>query len=202
MYDRGSDKPPDLPQVSEYEEVEPPRAKAIELTSGLRHVDTLPATWDVDGILLPRPFKIVRLGPVYLFNDDLELAENFYRTRLGFTLTEEVFWQGQRCLFFRCNIEHHSLALMPTALRAILGLSTHSKCAALGLQVANYRQLRHAVTFLRDHKVRVTEMIPPELHPGIDYAVQIFDPDGHCTQLYYAMDQVGWYVRARPNGSR
>jgi len=70
------------------------------------------------------------------------------------------------------------------------------------LQVANYRQLRDAVTFLRDHDVKVTEVIPPELHPGIDYAVQVFDPDGHCIQLYHAMEQIGWDGKPRPKESR
>ena len=202
MYDRGFDKAPELPQVSEYQEVEQARAKGIDLTSGHRHVDTLPATYDVDGILLPRPFKIVRLGPVYLFTDDLELAENFYRNRLGFTLTEEVIWQGQRCLFFRCNTEHHSLALLPSALRVILGLSAHSKCAALGLQLANYRQLKDAVKFFQTQNCRVGEAIPLELHPGIDHAATVADPDGHLILLYCAMEQVGWDGKARPKELR
>jgi catechol 2,3-dioxygenase-like lactoylglutathione lyase family enzyme len=103
MYDRGFDEPPELPQISEFEEVQQARAKGIDPTSGYRHVDELPATYDVDGILLPRPFKIVRLGPVSLFVDDLEESITFYRNKLGFTLTEEAFWQGHRCLFMRCN---------------------------------------------------------------------------------------------------
>ena len=146
MYDRGFNTPPELPQISEFDEVEQAKAKGIDLTSGYHHADDLPASFDVDGILLPRPFKIVRLGPVYLFADDMAAAEKFYRQRMGFTLTEEVNWQGHRCLFFRCNTEHHSLALFPTAARAALGLSGHSKTAALGLQLANYRQLKDAVS--------------------------------------------------------
>ena len=110
--------------------------------------------------------------------------------------------KGQRCVFLRCNTEHHSLALFPLALRDVLGLSSHSKCASFGLQVANYRQLRDAVKFFRDHDVKVTEVIPPELHPGIDYAVQVFDPDGHCIQLYHAMEQIGWDGKPRPKESR
>ena len=116
MYDRGFDKPPELPQISEYEEVEQARANGIDPATGYRHVESLAAIYDVDGILLPRPFKIVRIGPVYLFTDDMARAEIFYRSRLGFTLTEEVIWQDQRCLFLRCNSEHHSLALLPTTL--------------------------------------------------------------------------------------
>jgi catechol 2,3-dioxygenase-like lactoylglutathione lyase family enzyme len=202
MYDRGFDKPPELPQISEFDEVEQAKAKGIEPTTGYRHVDDLPATFDVDGILLPRPFKVVRLGPVYLFADDMATAEKFYRERMGFTLTEEVIWQDHRCLFFRCNTEHHSLALFPTAARAALGLSGHSKNAALGLQLANYRQLKDAVAFLRGQGVKVTDAIPGELHPGIDLAAHARDPDGHTIQLYCAMEQIGWDGKPRPKELR
>jgi catechol 2,3-dioxygenase-like lactoylglutathione lyase family enzyme len=202
MYDRGFDHPPELPQISEQQEVQDALTKNVDLLSGYRSVEKLPAVFDVDGISLPRPFKIVRLGPVYLFVENPAAAESFYREALGFTLTEEIVFKGHRCLFLRCNTEHHSLALFPLALRDVLGLSSHSKCAAFGLQVANYRQLRDAVIFLRDHDVKVTEEIPPELHPGIDYAAQVFDPDGHCIQLYHAMEQIGWDGKPRPKESR
>jgi catechol 2,3-dioxygenase-like lactoylglutathione lyase family enzyme len=202
MYDRGFDEPPELPQISEFEEVQQAQAKGISPTSGYRHIERLPATYNVDGILLPRPHKIVRLGPVSLFVEDLKTSEAFYRETLGFTLTEEVIWKGQRCLFLRCNTEHHSLALFPIALREILGLSAHSTCAALGLQLANYRQLRDAVKFLQERGVKITESLPPELHPGIDYAAHVLDPDGHCIQLYFAMEQVGWDGKPRPKELR
>lgn len=202
MYDRGFDKPPELPQISEFDEVEQARAKGIDIVSGYRHIDKLPATYDVDGVLLPRPFKIVRLGPVYLFTEDLEKAAEFYRGTLGFTLTEQIVYRGERCLFMRANNEHHSLALFPLKLRGTLGLSPHSKCAAFGLQLANYRQLRDAVKFFRDNQVEVTESLPHELHPGIEYSATVRDPDGHTIQLYYAMEQIGWDGKPRPKNLR
>jgi len=87
-------------------------------------------------------------------------------------------------------------------LRDSLGLSPHSKCAAFGLQVANYRQLRDAVKFFRDDGVQVTESIPSELHPGIEYSATVRDPDGHTIQLYYAMEQIGWEGKPRPKELR
>jgi catechol 2,3-dioxygenase-like lactoylglutathione lyase family enzyme len=202
MYDRGFDKPPELPQIAEYDEVQQAQAKGIDMFSGYRHIEKLSTTYDVDGVLLPRPFKIVRLGPVNLFVENLDAAWGFYRDALGFTLTEEVLWRGRRCLFLRCNTEHHSVALFPLDLRNVLGLSPHSKCAAFGIQLANYRQLRDAVKFLREHQVEVTETIPADLHPGIDYAATARDPDGHTIQLYYAMEQIGWAGKARPKELR
>jgi len=202
MYDRGFDEPPPLPQIPEQQEVQDALANGIDLLSGYRHAERLPAIFDVDGILLPRPFKIVRLGPVYLFVENLAESEAFYRDTLGFTLTEEVVCKGHRCVFMRANTEHHSLALFPIALREVLGLSSHSTCAVLGLQLANYRQLREALQFLKERGLKVTEALPLELHPGIDYAAHVFDPDGHCIQLYHAMEQIGWEHKPRPKELR
>ena len=133
MYNIGFEEAPPLPQISEFQETQNALAKGVDLQSGFRHVEQSAETYDVDGVLLPRPFKIVRLGPVYLFVDHIESAESFYRDTLGFTLTEEVLWHGHRCLFFRCNTDHHSLALFPLELREVLGMSPHSTSAALGL---------------------------------------------------------------------
>lgn len=202
MYNRRFDQTPELPQVSEFDEVEQALKDRVDLLSGYRHMERPSANYDVDGILLPRPFKIVRLGPVSLFVNDVEAAVGFYRDTLGFIPTEEVSWCGQRCVFLRVNTEHHSLALYPLALRESLGLSPHTTCMALGLQVANYRQLRDAVRFLAERGVRVTDAVPPELYPGIDYAAHVFDQDGHCLQLYHYMEQVGWDGRPRPKEFR
>ena len=202
MYNRRFDEAPELPQISEFEEVEQALKEGVDLMSGYRHVDRLPATYDVDGILLPRPFKIVRVGPVSLFVKDVDAAEAFYRDTLGFTSTEEVSWKGHRCVFMRTNTEHHSLALYPLGLREKLGLRPDTTCMAFGLQLANYQQLRNAVRFLSDHGVRITDKVPPDLYPGIDYAAHVFDPDGHCLQLYYYMEQVGWDGKPRPKELR
>jgi catechol 2,3-dioxygenase-like lactoylglutathione lyase family enzyme len=202
LYHRGFQTAPDLPQMSEFDEVQQAMADGVDLHAGYRHVDSLPATHDVDGILLPRPFKVVRIGPVSLFVADVDVATAFYRDRLGFTVTEAVEWQGARCTFLRANTEHHALALFPAELRAGLGFSAHTTGAAFGLQVATYRQLRAAVRFLTDHGCRLLDTVPPDLHPGIDYAAHVLDPDGHCIQLYYAMEQIGWDGRPRPRDQR
>src|SRR5262249_10300408 len=139
--------------------------------------------------------------PVSLFARDLDAAERFYRDTLGFIFTEEVMWQGERCVFLRNNTEHHSLALYPLALRERLGLSEHTNCMAFCVQAGRHQQLRDARDFLNKHGVRTVE-IPQALYPGIDYALHAQDPDGHCVQLYYQMEQIGWDGRPRPQSER
>ena len=194
---------PAEPQLPEYELVSRDMKNGMSVLDGRRWVSELPLKYNVDGVLLPQPLKITRVGPVKLFVDDYEKLKRWHMDVLGFTLTEEVEWQGERCAFLRCDNEHHSLGIFPKSWRKKLGLSEATSNLSFGLQLANYQQLKDAVKFLRDHGVRVeTGIIPPELHPGIDYAAYAFDPDGHCIELYYAMEQVGWDGKPRPHESR
>jgi catechol 2,3-dioxygenase-like lactoylglutathione lyase family enzyme len=151
----------------------------------------------VGGILMARPFKVARIGPIRLFVRDLDVALRFYRDELGFTLTEETIYQGHRCLFLRVNTEHHSIALYPRALRTALGLTERTSLMSFGLQLASYRQLRDAIPFLERAGVRIRSL-PAELSPGIDYSAFAIDPDGHAIQLYYYMEQIGWDGKPRP----
>ena len=73
---------------------------------------------------------------------------------------------------------------------------------SIGVQVASYRQLKEAIGFLREKGLRFIDTIPFELHPGIDYAAHAIGPDGHCIELYHAMEQVGWDGRPRPAAQR
>ena len=199
MHERGFRERPPLPQMPEYAEVEQARENGVDLSAGFRHPETSPAKYDVDGILLPRPFKIVRHGPIRLFCHDVRKMERFYIEVLGFARTEAITWKGLRCVFLRCSTEHHSLALYPIALRAKLGLSPHTTVMSFGIQVATYRQLRAAIDYLRERGGKFVEL-PPALSPGIDYSACVLDPAGHAIQLYYYMEQVGW--NGRPRGER
>jgi catechol 2,3-dioxygenase-like lactoylglutathione lyase family enzyme len=202
MYYRGFQEKPELPQMSEAAELADAEAKGIDVYSG--HRPALPnggARFDVDGVLLERPFKITKIGPVRLFVDDVAEAEAFYTARLGLTKSEETTYRGARSVFLRCGAEHHSLALYPKELRSVLGLSPHTTCMSFGVEVANYAQLRAARDFLKSSGCSFVD-IPPELYPGIDYSAFAIDPDGHCIQLYYYMEQIGWDGRVRTQGER
>jgi catechol 2,3-dioxygenase-like lactoylglutathione lyase family enzyme len=202
MYYRGFGQKPDLPQMSEAAELDEAGDKGIELYSGHLPKRSLAEAYDVDGVLLPRPFKITKIGPVRLFVADVDKATAFYTRYLGFAVTEETAYRGARCVFLRCGAEHHSVALYPRELRATLGLSEHTSCLSFGIEVANYAQLRAAVEFLKSRGVRLVDSIPPELYPGTDYSAFALDPDGHCIQLYYYMEQIGWDGRVRKPSER
>lgn len=192
MYDRRFREQPSLPQISDLTERAQALARGVDTHSGYAIRDLVTdATHDVEGVLLPRPFKITKIGPAGLFVNDIAASEAFYRDVMGFVTTEVVDWQGHRCVFMRHGNEHHSLKLYPKAARAALGLSEHTSCVSMGLQVGSYRQLRAAVAWLAEKGARRVSL-PAELSPGIDYCAHFMDPDGHCVQLFYYMEQVGW----------
>ena len=188
---RGFHVKPDLPQMCEYQELELFRDEGLDLDAGYTHVEKGPFIYDVGGVTLARPFKITKIGPIRLFIHDMDRALAFYTTALGLRVSEEVSYNGHRCVFLRCNTEHHSLALYPAALRDELGLSPHTSCMSFGTQLGSYRQLRDAIDFLGSKGVEI-KYLPPELFPGIDYSAFAVDPDGHLVQLYYYMEQIGW----------
>jgi catechol 2,3-dioxygenase-like lactoylglutathione lyase family enzyme len=203
LYYRGFREEPSLPQISETTEVaEALHDKGIDIFSGHRYEERLPTRYDVEGVMLPRPFKVTKIGPVHLFVEDVDAAEAFYTDTLGFTKTEESVYRGARCVFLRTGSEHHSLGLFPLELRATLGLAAQTTCKSFGVEVGSYQQLREAVAFLKSHGVTMLDPLPPELSLGMDYAAYALDPDGHCIQLYYYMEQVGWDGRPRPHSQR
>ena len=158
----GTPDPPYDPQLPDYALVHADLEKGVSVLDGRRIVSAMPLKYNVDGLLLPQPFKIVRVGPVNLFVDDFEALKRWHEDVLGFTVTEEAEWQGERCAFLRCDNEHHSLALFPKSWRKKLGLSPESSSMSFGLQLANYQQLKDAVRFLRENGVRVeTDIVPP-----------------------------------------
>ncbi len=196
MHRRDYREAPALPHRSEFAEVEEGLAAAIDIRSGYRFKEPLAETYDVGGILMARPFKVTKVGPVRIFASDVPGAIAYYRDTMGLRVTEEIDWNGHRCIFLRANTEHHSLAIYPMALRAELGLSAHTTLFSCGFQVADYSQLRGAVAFFKERGVTV-RTLPPELFPGIDYSAFVIDPEGHAIQLYYAMTQIGWDGRPR-----
>lgn len=197
LYDRGFRTRPELPQISEYQELQEAEAKGVDLNAGFRITEKRPLKYEVGGVMLARPFKITKVGPSRLWVKDVDLEVEFYTRLFGLGVTEEVTYQGHRCIFLRANTEHHSLALYPEALRPALGLSEDTSCFSFGFRIATYRQLCDAIAYLKSEGVEI-RTLPPELFPGMDYTAFAMDPQGHAIQLYSYMEQVGWDGKPRP----
>jgi catechol 2,3-dioxygenase-like lactoylglutathione lyase family enzyme len=190
-----------LPQRSETQEIEESIRDGIDVFAGNRDPDLGEAAYDVGGVLLQRPFRVTRIGPIGVFVHELPAAMAFYTQTLGFKITEEVSILGHQCAFLRAAEEHHSLALYPFELKQALGIDAMSTCAVLGFQVASYRQLKDAVLFLQEHRVPMFQA-PLPFSTGIDYAAHFLDPDGHVIRLYHSMERVDWGGLPKPAALR
>lgn len=200
VYSRSLDEPA-LPIAGEGAELSAALAGGVSLADGHRHRIETDGSHDVDGVRLARPFKIVGVGPMRVFVREVEASLRYYRDVLGLQVTETVEYAGHRCAFLRANTEHHALALYPEALREMLGVRHAGTVLSAGLRVANYAQLRSALSWFQERGVPVSEL-PAELSPGIDCSVLVHDPEGNALQLYYTMEQIGWEGRPRPASMR
>jgi catechol 2,3-dioxygenase-like lactoylglutathione lyase family enzyme len=192
---------PALPQPAELDEIRSVVSSGADTGSGNQWDDRRPAVHNVGGVLLPRPFKVVNSGPISLFVADLDTSVAFYRDRMGLAVTEESDCLGQRVVHLRTGTEHHTITLLPIELREALGLDPRTTLMGYGLQVGSYRQLRDAAEFLSNEGCTMVKL-PREVHTGIDYALHVVDPEGHCVQLYYEMEQVGSAGRTMPAAER
>jgi catechol 2,3-dioxygenase-like lactoylglutathione lyase family enzyme len=178
---------PDLPQQAESDEIETARRAGIDLNGGHRAAVGA-AAYVVDGITMARPFKVTGIGPVSLFVEDLEQATRFYTDVLGFRVRERVRWGEHQGVMMYNDTDHHTLALYAAGLRSALGMPARLNSMALGLRLANYRQLREAVRFMTGYGAEEVS-VPAELVPGFDYVSHLRDPDGNLVQLYYYQRQ-------------
>jgi len=146
--------------MPEYEEVKQSAAKASISTRASAIRRRMPAKYDVDGILLARPFKIVRHGPIRLFCRDMKKMEAFYTDVMGFHAHRggDVARPALRVSPLR-----HRAPLaraLPDRAQKKARLSPRTTVMSFGVQLATYRQLRAAIDFLKGRGGKFVE-IPP-----------------------------------------
>lgn len=178
---------PVLPYVSEYAEVEAERARGMRWEDGFRP-EPEQESCPVDGVLLARPFKVVSHGPFSVVVDDLDTSLGFYRDLLGLRVRTRGTHDGVDFAMLACNTGHHALALYGPAVRGRIGLAEGASLFATGFQVANHRQLKDGVGYLRDHGYAEVD-VPAQLVPGFGHVTHLRDPDGNLIQLYFHMRQ-------------
>jgi catechol 2,3-dioxygenase-like lactoylglutathione lyase family enzyme len=184
MYDRAFQTAPTLPQIAEYQEVDNAHDRGDRL-DGYRYVERRDVRFDVEGVWMPRPFKLTRLARITLYVADMEASLAFYCDTLGLKVSEQAKIHGRTCVFLRVDDEHHTLALYPCELRERFGFAAGS-----GFAVASYQQLVDAHRFLAQQPgVRLLDL-PAGLTPGVHYGFWVQGPDQVAVQIFYGMDRV------------
>lgn len=178
---------PPLPFVAEDAEVGALAADGVDITGGYRPA-VEPGRYDVDGVTLARPFKVISHGPFSLVVTDLDRSLAYYRDVLGLTPRLHTSHDGVGFALLSCNTGHHVLGLYEPAVRDLLNLPEQASTVAVGFQVANFRQLRAAVGYLVEQGYEEVT-VPPELVPGFHHVSHVRDPDGTLIQLYAQLRQ-------------
>jgi len=140
------------------------------------------------------PFKIRRLGHVVLQVSNVERSLTFYTQVLGFQVSDVYSedLQPGGFAFLRCNADHHSIALVGAG----PGNSQHVELHHIAFEVATLEEVFRVRDRLRAHKVPMT--FEGRRRAGCQISVEFLDPDNHCVEIYWGLDQVGTSGYVRP----
>ena len=141
-------------------------------------------------------FKIRRLGHVVLQVTDLERSLLFYTQVLGFKVTEiySEDLQPGGFAFLRCHTDHHSIALVGNG----AALSQHKELHHVAFEVGSVEEVFAVRERLREQGATIT--FEGRRRAGCQIAVEFLDPDGHCLEIYWGLDQIGTSGHVRPAG--
>jgi catechol 2,3-dioxygenase-like lactoylglutathione lyase family enzyme len=139
-------------------------------------------------------FKIRRLGHVVLQVTDFERSLLFYTQVLGFKVTEiySEDLQPGGSAFLRCHTDHHSIALVGNGAAP----SQHKELHHIAFEVASVEEVFVVRERLREQGATIT--FEERRRAGCQIAVEFLDPDGHCLEIYWGLDQIGTSGYVRP----
>ena len=166
----------------------------------------------VGGVLLERPFKVRRLGHVGLNFTDMPAALNFYRTLLGFRISDVIDFRTRidpaklegldpHTYFTRYATDHHSFVFGSKQVREIArpGSTTRFPMVDIGQmswQVDSLAETVNATGWLKERGITITRA--GRDMPGSNWHSYFLDPEGHNNELYYGMEQIGWDGLTKP----
>jgi len=159
------------------------------------------ARHDVGGVMMRRPFKVRRLGHFALWHTDLEAARRFHVELLGFRQTDYVRSPNgdPLAMFTSHGTDHHSFVAIHASTAADVRkahLQNGIRINQISFQVGTLEEVAHAHAWFSGHDVPISRI--GRDFPGSNWALYVFDPDGHRIELFYGMEQIGWTRRSKP----
>ena len=142
----------------------------------------------------PLPFDIRKIGHVVLFVTNFDRSIDFYTKVLGFRVSDyypDTMMDG-RMVFMRCNADHHGVALVGAGNAPATRAGMHH----LAFEVESIDEVLRARDHLEAHDVPIDFV--GRRRAGAQVAVEFRDPDGHCLEIYWGLDQVGGDGKVRP----
>jgi catechol 2,3-dioxygenase len=140
------------------------------------------------------PFQLAKIGHVALYVSDIAGSTRFYTDILGFRVSDtydDAMMPGG-AVFLHCNPDHHGIALFKATEANPAGAGLHH----LAFEVATLDDVIRARAHLRAHGVPID--FDGRRRAGVQIAVEFRDPDNHCLEIYWGIDQIGPGQHARP----
>lgn len=176
-------------------------------------METVQNAYPVGGVMLPRPFKIRRLGHFGYNVRDLPACLHFYRDVLGFKISDPIDFRPmiadpavrdalgeQSGYFMRHNGDHHSFVLFDR--RAMDARRPDNRYPEVLVnqitwQVNTLQEVVDSTMFLGGAEVPLLRSGRDT--PGSNWHSYGFDPDGHIVEIYYGIEQIGWDGYSKPH---
>src|SRR5713101_5014428 len=167
--------------------------------------------FNVGGVLLPRPFKIRRLGHFGFNAVQMDAGRDFYTALLGFKPSDtldfgKMPWAPKGVdlgdtngYFMRYGTDHHAFVLFN---KRVLDHRPDRKFAPevtvnqITWQCGSLKEIMDAHTYFQRHEVAI-QRVGRDM-PGSNWHVYVYDPDGHTVELYYGIEQIGWNQMSKP----
>jgi catechol 2,3-dioxygenase-like lactoylglutathione lyase family enzyme len=140
------------------------------------------------------PFRIEKIGHVVLQVSDVDRSVDFYTRAMGFQVSDvypETMMPGGM-VFFRCNPDHHCLAIIGLGKDANRNIELHH----VAFQVASLDEVFRARNHLQAYGAQID--FDGRRRAGCQIAVEFRDPDNHRLEIYWGLDLVGAPGTARP----
>src|SRR4249920_1572882 len=161
--------------------------------------------YNVGGVALDRPFKILRLGHFGFNAADFEASRRFYFDLLGFFITEPA----GAGYFGRHAGDHHSFALFDKKKfneRQYAGhnakhFRAENDINQITWQVQSVAEMTAATEYFHDIGVEVMREGRAG-GGGSQFHLYVWAPDEQIFELYYGIEQISWNGYARPAAMR
>lgn len=140
------------------------------------------------------PFNITKMGHAVLMVRDIDVSVQFYTQVLGFKVSDVYppsMVEG-RMVFMRFNDDHHGLGLVGQGREA----SEHRELHHIAFEVPTLDEVFRARDYLMQNGVQID--FDGRRRAGSQVSVEFRDPDGHCIEIFWGLDQVDWDGEARP----
>lgn len=171
-------------------------------------------SYNVEGVMFPRPFRIRRFGHFGINLKSIDDGVDFYGRLLGFDMTDmpEIrklappgaipdWVEDDRVPFLTHNSDHHSMIIAHPSAGPFIGdegAGPEYTLSHFTWQVGSLEEVDNAHKFFEKKGIKINRR--GRDMPGSNWHCYFQTPEGQTCEVYYGMEQVGVNGRSKPMG--